>query len=68
MIGFAPGSKGVHLYSMLQCGRDVLKREGVLGFWKGSSAAVLKSGLTTMCIFFMYERVLCCLESGAEAE
>ncbi|KAF6097065.1 solute carrier family 25 member 19 [Phyllostomus discolor] len=40
---------------LLDCARQVLREEGVPGFFKGLSPSLLKAALSTGCVFFWYE-------------
>ncbi|XP_045693504.1 mitochondrial thiamine pyrophosphate carrier [Phyllostomus hastatus] len=40
---------------LLDCARQVLREEGVQGFFKGLSPSLLKAALSTGCVFFWYE-------------
>uniref|UniRef100_A0A2K6CPY8 Solute carrier family 25 member 19 n=1 Tax=Macaca nemestrina TaxID=9545 RepID=A0A2K6CPY8_MACNE len=52
----AGGAGGVHRYKgLMDCAKQVLQKEGALGFFKGLSPSLLKAALSTGFMFFWYE-------------
>jgi solute carrier family 25 carnitine/acylcarnitine transporter 20/29 len=43
--------------SILDCGRSVVKSDGMLGLWRGISACLLRAAPVNGCIFVVYTRV-----------
>lgn len=52
----SPSCPQVRSYQgLLDCARQVLREEGVRGFFKGLSPSLLKAALSTGLVFFCYE-------------